>query len=105
MQGHPVPKRTSRSQAVVPGDVMKPQQEFFGTGRKIFETLPHRIMILRHLVAPGSRAIETDSVCVGPMKINRVPIFTLFFVPPRRRPIMMGPPEEVMQSQRRHVIY
>src|SRR5215472_14573596 len=104
MQPQPIPKSPSRSQAMVPGNVVKPQQKFFRTQRETLKTLPHRIMILRHRVAARSRAIETNSVGVRAMKINRVPVFALFRIPPRRGPVMMGPPKEVMQSQRRHVI-
>src|SRR5437660_5396580 len=104
MEGHLIPKGPSRSQAMVPGNMMKPEQEFFRTGGELLETVAHRIVVLRDGVAPRSRAIETNSVSVGAMKIDRVPVFALFRVPPRRRPIMMTAPEEVMQSQRRHVI-
>src|SRR5262249_32316393 len=104
VQRHLIPKRPARAHAIVPGHVMEPEQKFLGTVRKRTESERYRSMVLGHCVAPGRATIESNSVDVGLVKINRIPVVSLFLVPPRGRPVMMTAPKQMMQSQRRHVI-
>src|SRR6185369_11746660 len=83
----------------------KPEQKVFRTLLKIRELLSHRQMILTHCVAAGLRPIESNPERIRLVIVNRVPIVTLFLVPPGRWSIMMSAPKKMMKTKRRHVIY
>src|SRR6185369_817552 len=84
---------------------MKPEQKLLRTLLKIRELLSHRQMILAHCAATSLRPIESNPERIRLVIVNRVPIVTLFLVPPGRWAIMMSTPKEMMQSKRRHVIH
>src|SRR5689334_12423358 len=84
---------------------MKPEQKFLGTPIYSSE-LPRDLgTILTDRVAASLRPIKSNPERISLVIINRVPILAFLRVPPRRWSIVMSTPEEMMQSQRRHVIH
>src|SRR6188474_3410509 len=100
-----VPKCAAGLHLVIPWDVVKPEQKLFGTSLNISELLLDGQMILAHRVATCLRPIKPDAKRIRLVIVDWVPIVALFRIPPRRRPVVMSSPKEMMQTKRCHVVH
>src|SRR5262249_3061303 len=96
MQGHLVPKCFARPHPMIPGDVMEPEEKLFGTSFEVSKPVADFRVILRDGITPRGGAIKADTLLTRLMEVNRIPVFSLFSVPPRRRAVMSLAPHDVM---------
>src|SRR5690606_38342963 len=93
-----IPKDAARPGAIVPRQVMEPQQELLGHTLHVTKLRRDRRRVLSHRVAARLGAIEADAFLVGAMEINRRPIGTRAALDPRPRAIVVTAAHEVMQT-------
>src|SRR5262245_4086700 len=103
MQSQFIPQDSSRTHAMIPRDVMEPDQKLLRASGQVGEAVAHGWMILAHGIAACFGSVKPQAALVGAVIISRIPIVAFFLVPPRRGAIMMPAPHNVMQPERRHV--
>src|SRR5688572_14110412 len=85
-----VPEDAPRRGLVVPGQVVKPQQELFRSFPDVRELRGHFRAVLRDGIAALRPAIEADAIGVGAMVVSRIPVGAIQVVHPRPRAVVMA---------------
>src|SRR5262245_9177291 len=96
MQRQFIPQDSSRTHAMIPGDVMEPDQKLLRTRSQVGVAVAHVRMILTHGIATFFSSVESQAAIVGAVIVGRIPVGAFFLVPPRRGAVMMPAPHNVM---------
>ena len=92
--------------AMCPGNMVKPQEIFFGTGFDIVILSGQSFGILCNGITAFTAAVEAYSSFIGFVIVGRKPVGTgAGNTAPRFGAIMMSPCKNMMQTERHHVIY
>ena len=91
--------------AIVPGHVMEPEEEVFGTGLYVVESTSDVRSILTDSIGATAGTVETYALLISLVIVDGTPLQGIFSLETvRLRAVVMVELENVMQPQRHHVV-
>src|SRR5690554_4947685 len=100
-----IPKGATILHRMVPGNMVKPEQQLIRAGCRVVERLTQRCTVLRHRIAACGAAVEPDPLFTGIVVIGWQPVGTSTGdITPGLRAVVVIPGEDMVQSEWHHVV-